>query len=177
MAVTEAKIISFCKKRLPHYMFPKIAAFIESLPETSTSKIQMLRCTVLYARPKLVYWGNTWMDGVTQRTRRLFMDDNCSFMSLQCPEWMDGVTQQTPRCLCLDDNSGVFCPFYDWENNLSFAEVKSFRENFITYWKVRTLKTRPFLPGIVRVIALYSPHHKTLLPLDSECVTKRTNAL
>lgn len=31
--------------------------------------------------------------------------------------------------------------------------------------------------GIVRVIALYSPHHKTLLPLDSECVTKRTNAL
>lgn len=39
-SVTEAEMISFSRKRLPHYMVPKTVVFMESLPKTSTGKIQ-----------------------------------------------------------------------------------------------------------------------------------------
>ncbi|RLN19632.1 putative acyl-activating enzyme 1, peroxisomal [Panicum miliaceum] len=38
-SATEAEIISFCRKRLPHYMAPKTVVF-EDLPKTSTGKTQ-----------------------------------------------------------------------------------------------------------------------------------------
>lgn len=40
VTVTEAEMISFCRERLPHYMLPKAVVFMESLPKTSTGKIQ-----------------------------------------------------------------------------------------------------------------------------------------
>nr|TKV98350.1 LOW QUALITY PROTEIN: hypothetical protein SEVIR_9G555100v2 [Setaria viridis] len=38
-SATEAEIVSFCRKRLPHYMAPKTVVF-EDLPKTSTGKTQ-----------------------------------------------------------------------------------------------------------------------------------------
>jgi acyl-CoA synthetase (AMP-forming)/AMP-acid ligase II len=40
VTVSEAEMISFCRERLPHYMVPKTVVFMESLPKTSTGKIQ-----------------------------------------------------------------------------------------------------------------------------------------
>lgn len=38
--VTEAEIIDYCRKNLPHFMVPKMVKFMEELPKTSTGKIQ-----------------------------------------------------------------------------------------------------------------------------------------
>ncbi|KAK4799219.1 hypothetical protein SAY86_024584 [Trapa natans] len=38
--VTEAEIISFCRKNLPHFMAPRKVEFLRELPKTSTGKIQ-----------------------------------------------------------------------------------------------------------------------------------------
>lgn len=37
--VTEAEIISFCRKNLPHFMVPRKVEFLPTLPKTSTGKI------------------------------------------------------------------------------------------------------------------------------------------
>ncbi|KAM5558311.1 trans-cinnamate:CoA ligase, peroxisomal-like [Rosa sericea] len=38
--VTEADIIAYCRKNLPHFMVPKKVEFVAELPKTSTGKIQ-----------------------------------------------------------------------------------------------------------------------------------------
>lgn len=40
VTVTEKEMISFCRERLPRFMVPKTVVFMESLPKTSTGKIQ-----------------------------------------------------------------------------------------------------------------------------------------
>ncbi|KAK7301950.1 hypothetical protein RJT34_12827 [Clitoria ternatea] len=44
--VTEAEIIAYCRKNLPHYMVPKVVKFMEELPKTSTGKIQKFELRV-----------------------------------------------------------------------------------------------------------------------------------
>ncbi|KAK7290273.1 hypothetical protein RIF29_04572 [Crotalaria pallida] len=38
--VTEAEIIGYCRRNLPHFMVPKVVKFMEGLPKTATGKIQ-----------------------------------------------------------------------------------------------------------------------------------------
>ncbi|XP_027337691.1 butyrate--CoA ligase AAE11, peroxisomal-like isoform X2 [Abrus precatorius] len=44
--VTEAEIIAYCRKNLPHFMVPKMVKFLEELPKTSTGKIQKFELRV-----------------------------------------------------------------------------------------------------------------------------------
>ncbi|KAJ1376947.1 AMP-dependent synthetase/ligase [Sesbania bispinosa] len=44
--VTEAEIIAYCRKNLPHFMVPKVVKFMEELPKTSTGKIQKFELRV-----------------------------------------------------------------------------------------------------------------------------------
>lgn len=37
--VTEAEMIGFCRRRMAHFMVPKVVKFVEELPKTSTGKI------------------------------------------------------------------------------------------------------------------------------------------
>lgn len=45
--VTEAQIIAYCRKNLPHFMVPKMVKFMEELPKTSTGKIQKFELRVM----------------------------------------------------------------------------------------------------------------------------------
>lgn len=45
--VTEAEIIAYCRKNLPHFMVPKVVKFMEELPKTSTGKIQKFELRVM----------------------------------------------------------------------------------------------------------------------------------
>nr|AEO52695.1 benzoyl-CoA/cinnamoyl-CoA ligase [Clarkia breweri] len=45
--VTEAEIVSFCKKNVPNFMVPKKVEFLDSLPKTSTGKIQKFQLRAL----------------------------------------------------------------------------------------------------------------------------------
>ncbi|TKY47347.1 acyl-activating enzyme 12 [Spatholobus suberectus] len=45
--VTEAEIIAYCRKNLPHFMVPKMVKFMEELPKTSTGKIQKFELRVM----------------------------------------------------------------------------------------------------------------------------------
>ncbi|KAK7387349.1 hypothetical protein VNO78_28080 [Psophocarpus tetragonolobus] len=45
--VSEAEIIGYCRKNLPHFMVPKVVKFMEELPKTSTGKIQKFELRVM----------------------------------------------------------------------------------------------------------------------------------
>ncbi|KAK8694506.1 hypothetical protein V6N13_072055 [Hibiscus sabdariffa] len=45
--VTEADIIAYCRKNLPHFMVPKKVEFVAQLPKTSTGKIQKFQLRAL----------------------------------------------------------------------------------------------------------------------------------
>ncbi|KAE8686570.1 putative acyl-activating enzyme 12, peroxisomal [Hibiscus syriacus] len=45
--VTEADIITYCRKNLPHFMVPKKVEFVPKLPKTSTGKIQKFQLRAL----------------------------------------------------------------------------------------------------------------------------------
>lgn len=46
-SITEAEIISFCRKNLPHFMVPKKVEFLPTLPKTATGKIQKFQLRAL----------------------------------------------------------------------------------------------------------------------------------
>ncbi|KAL2333175.1 hypothetical protein Fmac_014388 [Flemingia macrophylla] len=45
--VTEAEMIAYCRKNLPHFMVPKMVKFVEELPKTATGKIQKSELRVM----------------------------------------------------------------------------------------------------------------------------------
>lgn len=45
--VTEAEMIAYCRKNMPHFMVPKVVKFMEELPKTSTGKIQKFELRVM----------------------------------------------------------------------------------------------------------------------------------
>ncbi|KAK7305633.1 hypothetical protein VNO77_43540 [Canavalia gladiata] len=63
--VTEAEIIAYCRKNLPHFMVPKMVKFLEELPKTSTGKIQKFELRVK-AKAFMVHSNNKKSSQVNQ---------------------------------------------------------------------------------------------------------------
>ncbi|QHO03026.1 hypothetical protein HN51_037477 [Arachis hypogaea] len=41
--VTQAEVIAYCRKNLPHFMVPKVVKFLDELPKTATGKFQKVQ--------------------------------------------------------------------------------------------------------------------------------------
>ncbi len=57
--ISEAQIISHCRKHLPYAKSPKVVSFTETIPVTSTGKYQRTLCKKLFAQWKAVQFSET----------------------------------------------------------------------------------------------------------------------